>query len=356
MGRWSPISMLPAGKVDRIPLLLGATSKETSAFFLEGLGKVTGRANASWGGGFILLGFSDQPQLEKLLSMLISIFYVLTLMGNGTIILVACLDAQLHTPMYFFLSHLAILDLTLINCVIPQMLVNLWGPDRTIPFAGCAVQLFISLGLGGTQCVFLAFMAYDRYIAICQPLHYVLVMHPGLCWKLLAISWGLGFGNSSLHTPLTLSLPRCGHHQINHFFCENPPLVKLACVDTSSYEAEIFVLSVFFLLIPLLFILVSYGFIARAVLEVKSAAGRRKASGTCGAHLAVVSIFYGSILFIYLQPKDQVSQDADKFVALFYNLITPALNPLIYTLRNEDVKGAIRRLVLERRGVQIIQA
>ncbi|XP_076994249.1 olfactory receptor 2B8-like [Tamandua tetradactyla] len=306
------------------------------------------RDNYTSGGGFILVGFSEQPWLERILFVFILIFYLLTLMGNGTIILVSCLAPHLHTPMYFFLTHLSFIDLTHVTCISPQMLVNLRGPDKSISFVGCVVQLLITLGLGGTECVLLAMMAYDRHVAICQPLHYVTLMQPQLCWILASISWCLGFSNSLIHTPITMTLPRCGHQQINHFYCETPPIMQLACVDISSYKKEIRMFSSIFLVFPVSLILVSYGRIAHSVLRIKTPGGRKKALGTCGSHLTVVSIFYSTIIYVYLTPKPKHSHDATKFVALLYNLIPPLINPIIYTLRNRDVKEAIRKLVIQK--------
>ncbi|XP_004697230.3 olfactory receptor 2G3-like [Echinops telfairi] len=305
-----------------------------------------GRENSTSGGDFILVGFSEQPWLEKILFVFILIFYLLTVMGNGTIILVSHLDSQLHTPMYFFLAHLSFIDLTHVTCISPQMLFNLAGSDKSISFVGCVVQLLITLGLGGTECILLAMMAYDRYVAVCQPLHYFTLMPPQLCWTLASISWVVGFSNSLIHTPITMTFPRCGHRRINHFYCETPPVLQLACVDTTSYKKEITVLSSVFLVFPLSLILVSYGRIAHSVLRMKTPGGRQKAFGTCGSHLTVVSIFYSTVIYMYIAPKPKLSQDVTKFVALLYNLIPSVINPIIYTLRNRDVKEAIRKLVM----------
>ncbi|XP_037673417.1 olfactory receptor 2G3-like [Choloepus didactylus] len=311
--------------------------------------KVMGRDNSTSGGGFILVGFSEQPGLERILFVFILIFYLLTLTGNGTIILVSRLDPHLHTPMYFFLTHLSFIDLTLVTCISPQMLFNLWGPDKSISFVGCVVQLLITLGLGSTECVLLAMMAYDRYVAVCQPLHYFTLMPPQLCWTLSSISWFLGFSNSLVHTPITMTLPRCGHHRINHFYCEIPPMIQLACVDTTNYKKEIMIQSSVFLVFPLSLILVSYAHIARSVLRIKTSGGRQKAFGTCGSHLMVVSIFYGTIIYVYMIPKSELSHNVTKFVALLYNLFPPLMNPIIYTLRNRDVKEATRKVVMQKR-------
>ncbi|XP_037673419.1 olfactory receptor 2G3-like [Choloepus didactylus] len=306
------------------------------------------RENSTSGGGFILVGFSDQPGLERILFVFLLIIYLLTLMGNGTIILVSRLDPHLHTPMYFFLTHLSFIDLTHVTCISPQMLVNLGGPEKSISFAGCVVQLLITFGLGGTECVLLAMMAYDRYVAICQPLHYFTLMSPQLCWALASISWFLGFSNSLIHTPITMTLPRCGHHRINHFYCETPQMMQLACVDTTNYKKEFMILSSIFLVFPLSLILVSYGCIAHSVLRIQIPGRRQKAFGTCGSHLTVVSIFYSTIIYVYVAPKPKHSPDVTKFVALLYNLIPPLMNPIIYTLRNREVKEAIRKLVIQK--------
>ncbi|XP_004447799.2 olfactory receptor 2Y1 [Dasypus novemcinctus] len=191
-------------------------------------------------------------------------------------------------------------------------------------------------------------MAYDRYVAICQPLHYLTLMPPQLCWALASVSWAIGFSNSLVHTPITMTLPRCGHNRINHFYCETPPIMQLACVDTTNYQKEIMMLSSIFLVFPLSLILVSYGCIAYRVLKIKTPGGRRKALGTCGSHLMVVSIFYSTLIYMYMSPKPKFSHDVIKFVALLYNLIPPLINPIIYTLRNRDVKDAIKKLVMRK--------
>ncbi|XP_037673408.1 olfactory receptor 2C3-like [Choloepus didactylus] len=255
---------------------------------------------------------------------------------------------HLHTPMYFFLTHLSFIDLTLVTCISPQMLFNLQGPDKSISFVGCVIQLLITLGLGATECVLLAMMAYDRYVAICQPLHYFTLMPPQLCWAMAGISWFLGFSTSLIHTPITMTLPRCGHRRIHHFYCETPPVMELACVDTTNYKKEFMILSSIFLVFPLSLILVSYGHIACSVLRIKTSGGRQKALGTCGSHLTVVSIYYSTLIYVYVIPKAKLSHDVTKFLALLYNLIPPLMNPIIYTLRNRSVKDAIRNLLMQK--------
>ncbi|ELK03239.1 olfactory receptor 2W3 [Pteropus alecto] len=309
-------------------------------------------ANESTQGNFILLGFSDNPHLEGILFVVILTAYLLTLVGNTTIILLSRLDPHLHTPMYFFLTHLSFLDLSFTTSSIPQLLYNLSGRDKTISYTGCAIQLFLFLALGGVECLLLAVMAYDRFVAICKPLHYMAIMSPCLCLALVSVAWGCGVANSLAMSPITLHLPRCGHHSVDHFLCEMPALIRLACVNTAAIEGTVFVLAVGIVLSPLVFILVSYGHIVRAVLSIRSSSGRHKAFNTCGSHLTVVSLFYGNIVYMYMQPGNSASQDQGKFLTLFYNIVTPLLNPLIYTLRNKEVKGALRRLLLGDREVK----
>ncbi|XP_047731745.1 olfactory receptor 2W3 [Prionailurus viverrinus] len=307
--------------------------------------------NDSTQGNFILLGFSNHPHLERILFVVILIAYLLTLVGNTTIILVSRLDPHLHTPMYFFLTHLSFLDLSFTTSSIPQLLYNLNGHDKTISYTGCAIQLFLFLGLGGVECLLLAVMAYDRFVAVCKPLNYLVIMNPRLCMGLVLVAWGCGVANSLVMSPVTLQLPRCGRHSVDHFLCEMPALIRMACVNTAAIEGTVFVLAVGIVLSPLVFILVSYGYIVRAVLQIQPVSGRQKAFNTCGSHLTVVSLFYGNIIYMYMQPGNSSSQDQSKFLTLFYNIVTPLLNPLIYTLRNKEVKGALRRMLLDNRGV-----
>ncbi|XP_029800714.1 putative olfactory receptor 2B8 [Suricata suricatta] len=294
--------------------------------------------------GFILLGFSDRPQLERVLFVVLLIFYLLTLLGNTTIIALSRLDPHLHTPMYFFLSSLSFLDLCYTTSTVPQLLVHLRGADKSISFGGCVAQLFFSVGLGGTECILLGVMAFDRYAAVCRPLHYMVIMHPRLCALMASASWFIGFANSSLQTVLIFLVQLCGRNKIDHFFCDVTPLLKLACVDTTGNESEIFFAGVITLLIPVALITFSYFRIVRAVLRIKSAAGQRKVFGTCGSHLIVVSLFYGTAIYAYLQPSNNHSHDHGKFVSLFYTIVTPMANPFIYTLRNKDVMGAIKKV------------
>ncbi|XP_021552859.1 olfactory receptor 2B2 isoform X2 [Neomonachus schauinslandi] len=279
---------------------------------------------------FILLGFSDRPWLELPLFVVFLVSYILTIFGNLAIILVSHLDPKLHTPMYFFLSNLSLLDLCYTTSMVPQMLVNIYNTRKVISYGGCVAQLFIFLALGSTECLLLAVMSFDRFVAICRPLHYSVIMHQRLCLQLAAASWLSGFGNSVLQSTWTLQMPLCGR-EVDHFFCEVPALLKLSCVDTTANEAELFFISVLFLLIPVILILISYAFIVQAVLRIQSADGQRKAFSTCGSHLIMVSLFYGTAISMYLQPPSPASKDRGKMVSLFCGIIAPMLNPLIYT-------------------------
>ncbi|KAG8510152.1 Olfactory receptor 2G3, partial [Galemys pyrenaicus] len=292
---------------------------------------------------FILVGFSDQPHLEKILFGVVLVSYLLTLVGNTVIILISSIDPKLKTPMYFFLSHLSLVDLCFTASVVPQLLWNLKGPTKTITFLGCMVQLYVSLAMGSAECVLLVVMAFDRYAAVCKPLHYATVMSPRVCKALTGVAWLCGIGNSLIQSTLTLLLPRCGHRWIYNFVCEVPSMIKLACVNVHANEVQVFVASLVLLFFPLSLIVMSYGFIVRAVVRLKSAQAWRKVLGTCGSHLTVVSLFYGTALVIYGQPNSSFSHTHGKFISLFYTVVTPTLNPLIYTLRNKDVKGALRR-------------
>uniref|UniRef100_UPI003D7F7053 olfactory receptor family 2 subfamily J member 3F n=1 Tax=Equus caballus TaxID=9796 RepID=UPI003D7F7053 len=303
------------------------------------------KINASFENYFVLLGFSNWPHFEIVLFVVILMFYVTTLIGNLFIIILSHMDSHLHTPMYFFLSNLSFLDLCYTTSAIPQLLVNLWGPEKTISYAGCMIQLYFFLALGTTECVLLVVMSYDRYVAVCRPLHYTVLMNPRFCYLLAVASWVSGFTNSAFHFSFTFWVPLCGHRQVDHFFCEVPALLRLSCVDTHTNELTLLVTSSTFVLIPLILILISYGAITRAVLRMQSTTGRQKVFGTCGAHLTVVSLFYIPAMCIYLQPPSGNSQDQGKFIALFYTVVTPSLNPLIYTLRNKDVKVAVKRLM-----------
>nr|XP_021527775.1 olfactory receptor 13C7-like [Aotus nancymaae] len=264
------------------------------------------------------------------------VMYLVTLLGNSTFIVLTLLDACLHTPMYFFLGNLSFLGkIWYTSSFIPSMLIHFLSEKKTISFTRCVVQMSVSYTMGSTECVLLAVMAYDRYVAICNPLRYPIIMGKALCIQMAALSWGLGFLNSLTETVLAIRLPFCGKNVINHFVCEILAFVKLACTDISLNEIIIMLGNVIFLFSPLLLICISYIFILSTVLRINSAEGRKKAFSTCSVHLTVVIVFYGTILFMYMKPKSKDSA-FDKLIALFYGIVTPMLNPIIYSLRNTE--------------------
>ncbi|EHB11893.1 Olfactory receptor 15 [Heterocephalus glaber] len=301
------------------------------------------RGNMSFPNTFVLLGFSEFPWLEKPLFAVVLFSYLLTLVGNSTIILLSLVDPRLQTPMYFFLDNLSLLDLCITCTIVPQLLANLWGPEKTIPSRGCITQLYVYTWVGTTECAVLAVMAIDRYVAICRPLQYTLIMHPSVCVQMATASWSSGLTSSLLQATLTLQLPLCGHHTLDHLFCEVPVLIKLACGETSANELAMVVGNIPFAMVAPLLVVISYTFIARAVLKLPSAEGRHKALSTCSSHLLVVTMYFGPGIYMYLQPPAKSSQA--KFLSFFYCVITPMLNPLIYTLRNKDVQTAWKRIL-----------
>ncbi|XP_032716789.1 olfactory receptor 13C7-like [Lontra canadensis] len=293
---------------------------------------------------FILQGLSEYPRVEKLLFVICLMMYLVILLGNSTLIILTLLDSPLHMPMYFFLGNLSFLDIWYTSTFIPSMLIHFLSEKKTISFTRCVVQMSTSYTMGSAECVLLTVMAYDRYVAICNPLRYSIIISKALCIQMAALSWGLGFLNSLTETILAIRLPFCGKNVINHFVCEILAFVKLACTDTSLNEITIMLGNVIFLFSPLLLICISYVFILSTVLRINSAEGRKKAFSTCSAHLTVVTMFYGTILLMYMKPKSKDSA-FNKLIALFYGVVTPMLNPIIYSLRNTEVHGAMRKLM-----------
>ncbi|XP_048203310.1 olfactory receptor 2B11-like [Perognathus longimembris pacificus] len=294
---------------------------------------------------FILLGFADRPWLELCLFLILLITYPLALMGNIIIILVSRLDPRLHNPMYFFLTNLSFLDMCYTTSIVPQMLFNLGSSTKTISYMGCVVQLYLFHIMGGTECFLLALMSFDRYVAICRPLHYTLIMNQRLCILLVFTVWLCGMLIAVSQATLTLQLPLCGTNILDHLLCEISVLLKTACGEKRANELTLSLVCTFLLAVPLCLILASYASIGRAILKIKSSEGRKKAFGTCSSHLIVVFLFYGPAISMYLQPPFSITTDQLKFMALFYGVMTPTLNPFIYTLRNKDVKGAVFKLV-----------
>ncbi|KFO89167.1 Olfactory receptor 1013, partial [Buceros rhinoceros silvestris] len=286
---------------------------------------------------FILLGFTTDPKLQLLLFVVFAIAYVTTLMGNITLIVVIRRSSWLHTPMYFFIGNLSFLDLWYSSVYTPKILL--------ISFAGCAAQFFVSGGLTLTECYLLAAMAYDRYVAISNPLLYATAMSKKLCMGLVAASYLGGFANSILITSHTFTLSFCDADIIDDFFCDLPPLVMLSCDVTDSYQTVLYFILTSNVILPSMLILHSYASILAVVLKMRLAEGQRKAFPTCAAHFTTISLYYGSILFIYTRPKSSYILGRDKVISVVYTVMPPMLNPFIYSLRNQEVKKALKRLV-----------
>ncbi|XP_006092130.1 olfactory receptor 10AG1 [Myotis lucifugus] len=294
---------------------------------------------------FVLLDFADVPHLQWFLFGLFLIIYIIILMGNSTIFLITKLDPALQTPMYFFLGNFSFLEICYVSVTLPRMLTNLWTQRRTISVVACATQMCWVLMLGATECFLLAVMAYDRYVAICNPLHYPLVMSHKVCVQLVAGSWVSGVPVQIGQTVQIFSLPFCGSNLINHFFCDIPPILKLACGNTFANEMMVYTVAVLFVMVPFLFILLSYGKVISTIFKLPSATSRGKAFSTCSSHLIVVALFFGSGIITYLRPMAQDSAGTDKVLSLFYTIVTPLFNPVIYSLRNKDVIMALRKLL-----------
>ncbi|DAA30164.1 olfactory receptor family 2 subfamily A member 13 [Bos taurus] len=307
-------------------------------------------SNQSWVTEFILVGFHLSAKMEKLLFWIFSLFYIFSLLANGMILGLICLDLRLHTPMYFFLSHLAIIDMSYASNNVPKMMANLANKNRTISFVPCILQTFLYLGFAATECLILMVMSYDRFVAICHPLQYTVIMNWRACRVLATTSWACGFILALAHAVLLLRLPFCGPWEVNHLFCEILSVLKLACVDTWINQVVLLAASIFVLVGPLCLMLVSYIHILCAVLKIQSKEGRRKAFSICSSHLCVVGLFFGIAMLVYMVPDSNQREEEEKILSLFHSLFNPFLNPLIYSLRNAQVKGALYR-ALQKRSV-----
>ncbi|XP_074442659.1 olfactory receptor 5AP2-like [Larus michahellis] len=294
---------------------------------------------------FVFKGFTDRPNLRVTLFVFFLLVYVTTVVGNLGVIAVVWLDPQLQTPMYFFLSNLSFLDLCYSSVVTPKMLLTLSSERKTISFAGCFVQLHFHVVFVVVESYLLAVMAYDRYVAICNPLLYPIVMSQKVCVSLLAGSYVVGFFNAVMFTGFALRVSFCGPNVIDHFFCDGPPLSKLACSDTRLNQVLLLAFGGFNEVTTVSVILISYSRILFTILRMGSGPGKHKAFGTCASHLVVVTVFYGTLLFMYLRPSSSYSLGRDKIVSVFYAVVTPMLNPFIYSLRNQEMKSALKRAV-----------
>ncbi|XP_050773575.1 olfactory receptor 1020-like [Gopherus flavomarginatus] len=294
---------------------------------------------------FILLGFGNHVELQPLLFLLFLVIYIATMAGNIIIITLVVTDQHLHTPMYFFLGNLSCLETSFTSTILPRVLASLLTGDRNISVTGCITQFhFLGLFLG-VECYLLALMSYDWYLAICKPLHYTGLMNSKICLQLAAVSWMSGFMIITIVTCLMSQLHFCGPNEINHFLCDFTPVIKLSCTDTSLITLVTFIFSSIYTLPLFLLTLASYICIISTILRIPSTIGRRKAFSTCSSHLILVTIYYGTLIIVYMFPDTDTLRDLNKVFSLFYTVLTPLVNPLIYSLRNKEVKVALRKVI-----------
>ncbi|XP_065800823.1 olfactory receptor 5B12-like [Muntiacus reevesi] len=294
---------------------------------------------------FILAGITDDPQLQLPLFLVFTLIYLLTLTGNLGVVTLILLDSRLHTPMYFFLSHLSLMDFGYSTAVTPKVMAGFLTGDEVISYNACATQFFFFAVFLAVDTLLLASMAHDRHAAVCKPLHYTTIMTPRVCARMVAGCYALGLLVASMHTWNAFSLSFCGSNVIDHFFCDATPVLALSCSDSNRSEMVFFVLVSVNITFTITVILVSYLFILVTILRVRSSEGRQKAFSTCASHLTSVSVFYGAGAFMYLQPGSRHSMGADKMASVLYAVVVPALNPPVYSLRNREVKGALKKAV-----------
>ncbi|KAM9720837.1 olfactory receptor 1L6-like [Dama dama] len=303
------------------------------------------RGNQSHITEFLLLGLTSDLKQQVWLFASFLAMYLVNVGGNSVIIAAIQGDVHLHTPMYFFLSNLSLVDICFTSVIVPQMLVNMLTQRKAILFAQCLAQMYFFVAFGITDSFLLAAMALDRYVAICHPLHYTTTMNPRRCLQLVTASWLVSHLHSLTHTVLMARLSFCGPNIIHHFFCDVQPLLMLSCSDTSVNELLAFTEGSFVIMSPFIFIIVSYVYITRAVLRVPSGRGRYKVFSTCGSHLTVVALFYGTIISVYIRPSSTYSVMKDRVITVIYTVVIPMLNPFIYSLRNKDMKQALKKLM-----------
>ncbi|KAM8960694.1 olfactory receptor 5T17-like [Pelodytes ibericus] len=301
---------------------------------------------------FTLLGFTHDQTLNIYLFLIFFSTYVMTLLGNISMVLLINQDCNLHTPMYFFLSQLSFLDTCYSSVVSPKMLVNFLSEDTSISFFGCAAQLFFFVALGTTECFLLAVMAYDRYVAIGKPLFYIVIMVKPLCVLFVVGSYIGGLLHSAIYVNCTFRLPFCKSREIDHFFCDVPPILKISCIDTTFIEILLFAFTGSIGMSCLIVIIVSYLLIVSSILKIHSSKGRMQTYSTCASHLTAVSMYFGTILFMYLRPHSSYNSSQDKVISVFYTVVIPLLNPIIYSVRNKNVIKALRKVFYVTNGTQ----
>ncbi|XP_063295420.1 olfactory receptor 5V1-like [Pelobates fuscus] len=302
-------------------------------------------ANQTYMNGFILLVFSTIPNLQAIFFSLFLAMYVATIIGNTLLIVAVRLNTQLQTPMYFFLSNLAFIDICFSTTIVPQLLVNTLVEDGRISLLGCVTQMFISLVVGATECLLLAVMSFDRYAAICKPLHYNVIMSKRLCIALATGCWTFCIINSFVHVVLTFRLSFCRSHHVNHFFCEVPLFFRIFCTNTWFNEITMYILAVIIVLCSFLLTLISYIHIISTIVKIRSSEGRHKVFSNCASHLIVVSLYYTTIMSMYLRPHSAYSPETDKNISILYTTVTPMLNPIVYSIRNKPVKSTLKRIL-----------
>ncbi|XP_029437209.1 olfactory receptor 5V1-like [Rhinatrema bivittatum] len=295
---------------------------------------------------FMILGFPQFSKLQIPLFLLFLLSYLLILMGNLTIIALTCLDPRLHTPMYFFLCNLSFIDISYTSVTLPKLLDILLRKNQNISLKGCLVQMYFFLGFACVEFIIISVMAYDRYVAICHPLRYTVIMNQRICMLMAIGAWMSGFLETVTHTVLVSRFSFCGSNEINHFFCDISALLKLSCTSTSTIDHITYIVGVFLGLPCFTATLISYIYIISAILRIRSAEGRRKAFSTCSSHLTVVILFYGTIMCLYMRPTSMQSLDLNKLFSLLYSVLIPMFNPVIYSLKNKEVKVSIRKLFL----------
>ncbi|XP_006875432.1 PREDICTED: olfactory receptor 13A1-like [Chrysochloris asiatica] len=295
---------------------------------------------------FVLQGFSETPQLQVLLFILFLILYTVALCGNSLFVTAIMFSSGLHTPMYFFLVNLSVLDVVCACTVVPKLLEILVAEKRTISYEGCMTQMFFLTWSVAAELLLFTAMAYDRYVAICQPLHYSSMMSPQVCAVLAGAVWSISVLGAGINTCLILQLTFCGPNVIDHFFCEIPPLLLLSCSSTYMNDVMTVVADIFFAVLNFLLTMVSYNFIVSTILKIRTAEGKLHAFSTCSSHLIVVTMYYSTIIYTYLNPGSNYSPEKSKIMAVLYSTVSPTLNPFIYTLRNKDVKAALQKVFI----------
>ncbi|KAM4013519.1 olfactory receptor 5AR1-like [Anomaloglossus baeobatrachus] len=294
---------------------------------------------------FILLGLSDVFYLKVIGFLVLLVIYLITLSANLLLIIVVTINPKLQTPMYFFLINLSFIDICFSTTIVPKILINTLSKDKSISLLECAIQMHFHLAFGSTECFILAIMAYDRFVAICKPLHYNTIMSRKMCLGLATAAWTSSFINSITHVIYTFQLSFCNSHNVNHFFCEVPPFIQMSCGDNWLHQVAMYISTAIIANFTFFLVLISYINILSTILKIKSSEGRFKAFSTCVSHITVVTVFFGTVMILYLRPQSRSSPEMDNSASILYSVVTPMVNPIIYSVRNKDVKDTVRKNV-----------